>query len=143
MRGFSLIELIVVLALLGVVAAAVAPAMLRATTASPLDQAATSIADTLRDVRRGALQDARAASLIAETNSDRFWVVRQTMSGRDSVHEGRWSLPSGVTLAHVAGRAQWRFGPSGAPRPDSLVIRDSGGVRIVAVDPWTGAVTVR
>lgn len=143
MRGFSLIEVLVVLALLSVVAAGVAPAMFRATTAAPLDQAATSVADTLRSIRRRALLNARPASLVTDVRSTRFWIAEHTRAGRDTVREGDWSLPPGVTLAHIAERAEWRFGPSAPRKADSLVLRDNQGVRIVATDPWTGAVTVR
>lgn len=143
MKGFSLTELIVVLALLGVMAGAVAPAVVRTVTRSPGEQVVASIADTIRAVRREALQRGQPASLTVEPKTGRFWIVLERPPRADSLREGKWTLPPGTTLLHHRDRAQMRFAPAGMLRADSLVVRSDESIRIIAVAQWSGAVTVR
>lgn len=143
MKGFSLVELIVVLALLGVMAGAVAPAVTRTLIRSPGEQLVASIADTLRAVRREALRRGQPASLTVEPQTGRFWIALERPPRADSVREGKWTLPPATTLLHHRDRAQMRFAPAGVLRADSLVVRSDASVGIIAVDQWSGAVTLR
>jgi prepilin-type N-terminal cleavage/methylation domain-containing protein len=138
--AFTLMEMLVVIAILGVVAGVTAPAIRALRATDPL-QAATSEATTLIvRARRTAMERAIPVRVTIDPLTRRY-SVRGLVYGAppesvttDSLHvaaEVQMDVPAGRRLVMV-------FSPTGEVRGDTLVIRWRGQVSAVSADPWTG-----
>ena len=142
-RGRTLVEMLVVLTLLGGMAAIVAPA-LRAVTddGEGADRAARALADRLRRARADAAGRSVAVTLVLDPVSGRTWQA----TGDDAPMVALAPLPlrapdgrTTVTIAAGEPRARWTFLPSGVAYGAPVVVRDAAVALVVDVDPSTGA----
>jgi prepilin-type N-terminal cleavage/methylation domain-containing protein len=136
-RGFTLLELLVVLALLAITATAAVPAFLAERERGAERDAAMSLATALTRVRDGARASGAAATLVLAPADARVWLV-----WRDSTLVERLPMAPGVALgAAPSERIECRFDPSGTATPFAVTVQ--GRVSIpVRVDEWTGAITI-
>jgi type II secretion system protein H len=134
--AFTLIETVVVIAIVGVVAAAVVPMALRAARErSPLDASADALLALLGRAREDAVHRGRAVTLVVATDGARAWLRE---GGGDSAV--RIGLAPGVRLAAPEPRVVLRFEPDGRATSAAFLLRDGrdGREAIVRVHPWTG-----
>jgi len=139
-RGFTLIELIVVMLIIGIAGFVIVPALLRD---APSDTAAVAqpMATVLRAARRVAIDSGQSARLVLDPSSLRY-VVQMSSSAR-TVAEGTVPLPAGATVAADSARATFQFAPNGTAIGDSIVVSGAAQRVFVAVDRWTGEVILR
>ena len=136
-RGFTLLEVLVVLALLAITAAAAVPAFLSDHDRGPEREGATALAAALTRVRDGARESGKQATLILSPSDGRIWLV-----WRDSTVIERLPLAAGVELATQRGdRVECRFDPAGTATPFSVTVRGHVSVA-VEVAGWSGEITI-
>jgi Tfp pilus assembly protein FimT len=140
-----LAEVLVVLALLGIMTFAVAPALRVPGPQDGLGAAAMDLARVLRRTRLAALASGEDLTLEFDASTATYRVVTTAEVDVDSslLGAGALTLQPGVTLASPDVRARFRFDRRGSAEGDSVSVRASGGTAVVSVERWTGAVVVR
>jgi type II secretion system protein H len=138
--GFTLVEVIVVLAILGIMAAAVVPAYRNLAQSDELTQASDKIASVLRYARKTALQETTDLTLLVDPGSGRYWVYAD--SG-ESVIAGSWQMPEGIAISSSSPRPRFTFRRNGEAEGDSLLLRSGASTIVIWVHPWSGDVDAR
>lgn len=141
--GFTLIELVVVLAIVGVVASVVTPALRRIGTPEPRD-AAEALAAALARTSGLAARRAAPATLQLELASGSYTIVgRGAGGGADTTIGGIVRLDDGRLAGGRDGWATVTFDAIGRASGDAVVIEQGHQRWAVVADPWTGQVDVR
>jgi len=144
-RGVTIVEMVVVLTIIGIVAAAVAPALRPlGTRRDALVESRDALMSVLTRARRRAIANARTLTLTLDPETARYWMheteptdsVSATTPLDSAVSLG---LPDGVTLMGSTRRAHFVFSPSGTVSGEPIAIRVGSRVQPIALDPWTGA----
>jgi prepilin-type N-terminal cleavage/methylation domain-containing protein len=136
-RGFTLLELLVVLMLFAITAAAAVPAFLADRADGAEREAATALAMALTRVRDGARTSGASATLVLAPADGRMWLV-----WRDSTLVERITFAPGVQLAAgKSERMECRFAPTGAATPFVITIQGRRSLA-VRVDGWSGQITI-
>ena len=137
-RGFTLLELMVVLVLLAITAAAAVPAFLGNTNATAERRVATALGDALAQARGVARETGAPATFVLSPADGRYW-----LAAGDSVTTGVLPLArDGVRLAIDGGeRQQCRFEPAGPATSCAITVR-GGRELTVRVDAWSGEIRV-
>ena len=139
--GFSLIELVLVLALLGVSSLIVVPNINRGMRAQELRRTALELAAVARNLRSRAVYDGVPQQLIVRVRENRYVVPRR--------HE--FELPRSVKFAEVYGgealdgeSRRFVFFPNGSVLGGTvgLALADGAAVYAVRLEPLTGRVRV-
>lgn len=143
--GFTLIESIVVLLLLGLAAAAVGPhlqALLRPGSLA----AAQELADVYREARAMAADRGRRVIVTLDPTAG-TWHIYVGVTGSPAEAAARGNLltdrPDTRLVTAGGGPAVIRFGPGGRARGPAVAAERDGRTLGVTVDPWTGVVRVR
>ncbi len=136
--GFTLIEVVVVLVLLGVVAGVTVPAFRDATARGPRAEVTGEVLRLLEGARATALDRATVTRLMLDPRTGSYRIETDSMGHRVSLREGRLTLPAGVTLEGGPGWVAARFTATGTAVADSIVVRGSDGATSIGVDTWTG-----
>ncbi|HEX7049243.1 MAG TPA: GspH/FimT family pseudopilin [Longimicrobiales bacterium] len=141
--GFTLAELVVVLLLLGVMAAVVVPA-LRAPAPDSAPEAARRIAAVLESARNAAVDRGVAVAVRFTAATGEYVVATAPWLDRapETLGTGRLVLSPGATL-HVVGRATTVFDPLRRARGGSIIVRNGEERYEVSVDHWTGDARIR
>ena len=135
--GFTLLEVVVVLAIAGVLLAVVAPALLReARSSDPLAASADSVVRLLAHARRAAEGVGAPVELVIDP-ARRRWRAR----GGPVDTAGVIALHEGVILGGGE-RLRLRFDPRGPATGDAIVLRDGARALVVRAEPWTAATAV-
>jgi general secretion pathway protein H len=137
-RGFTLVEVVVVLVILAVTAAAVAPALLSPAPRGP-EAAAAEVVRLLSSARRLAVDRAQPVSLALNPTAGTWRAVAEPAG--DSLGAGTLALPEGVTLT-AEGPARFVFHPMGGATGGWLTLSDGARTARVQVDRWTGEARV-
>ncbi len=140
-RGFTIVEILVVLAILGITAAAVVPALARATEEDDVTATARGVERVLLAARTTALERAARidVELIPLPEGARYWVHTQGGALLDS---GTIVLAGSSRIQSPVPRPRFRFGPTGIVDGDSLLVLGTAGARVLVIDRWTGAIRV-
>jgi prepilin-type N-terminal cleavage/methylation domain-containing protein len=142
--GFTLIELIVVIAIIGVATSVVAPAFRR------LTRDARTTADAVTAVYAAAGRSAAVrrvpVTVLIETASGRFATLTEPAPGmaRDTIDQGTLPLAAGARLA--GGREGWvvvAFDSRGGARGSAIDVITEQERHEIRVDPWTAEAVVR
>ena len=131
-HGVTLIELVVVLALMGIIAGVVTPAF-RSATASD-DSTVAQLGAVVRAARARSIERAAVVTLTIDPATGRFWIDHPDTTGAIVM-----SAQSSLTGAD---RVHFRFRPTGEVAADPLSITEAGVVRAVRADRWTGKVEI-
>jgi general secretion pathway protein H len=135
--GFTLVELIVVLAILAAVAALVTPSFSRTITSARLRTAASDVRTSLARGRVLAVAAAKERTVAFDLSMGEFGVDNETMT----------RLPDTIRLGAVLpgeerrerGNVRIRFFPDGSgDEAEITVTAEDGGTLRVTVDPLTG-----
>ena len=132
-RGVTLIELVVVIALMAIIAGVVTPAFRAASPASDVS-ATAQLSAVVRAARARAIERATVVTLTVDPTTGRFWIDHPDTSGTIT-------LSAQATLSG-ADRVHFRFRPTGEVAADPLAVTESGVSRAVRVNQWTGEVTI-
>jgi type II secretion system protein H len=138
-RGFTLVEILVVLAILGITAAAVVPALARATAEDDLTRAARTLERVVVAARATALERATTVGVTLVPESGRYWV---RLPDGTTIDSGTIALDQGTRIHSAVPRPQFRFGPLGTADGDSLLLLAATGAQALVLDRWTGGVRV-
>ena len=135
--GFTLIELMMVLVLLAITAAAAAPAFLGRHAMSPERRTATSLAVALVRTRDAARERGASAMLVLAPSNGRYWIV-----AGDSSETGILPLDEGVRITNAASeRIACRFEAAGPATACTVTVHGARDVS-VRVDGWSGEIRV-
>ena len=135
--GFTLLELMVVLVLLAITAAAATPAFLGQQRMSPERRAASSLAEALVRTRDAARERGVSATLVLAPANGRYWIV----TGDSSV-TGQLPLDAGVRfISGPSDRLECRFEAAGPATACTITIHGAHD-QSVRVDGWSGEVRV-
>jgi general secretion pathway protein H len=131
-HGFTLIELVVVLAIIGLSLAIAIPLLARQVSGPALNAASGEIRAALREARSTAIAEDRSVVFRGDPGGG-FWLDRQ-----------HFTLPvmSGAQPLRVAtaGGAQISFFPSGGSSGGRVMLTSGSAQRQIAVDALTGRV---
>ncbi len=134
-RGFTLLELVLVLLMVGVAMAVAAPSLVRWGGRSRVDHAAILLCSLLNEARSRAITEARAYQLVVDPAGWKCWLTMRTEAGfvRPLAEYGRvYSLDgrlsfhwqgSGKAASHIT----IQFEPDGRVQPGQIVVFDGGG----------------
>jgi type IV fimbrial biogenesis protein FimT len=139
--GFTLVEIVVVLAMLAIVAAVAAPAFRR-----PAERGAVAAARALRGVYAEARSQSsrRGVAVVVEirtaTGEWRLGTDPDDGTAPRTLEAGVLPLPpEGRLQGGRGGTARAAFSPLGRARADRVTITGGGVRHEVSVDGWTGA----
>jgi prepilin-type N-terminal cleavage/methylation domain-containing protein len=138
-RGFSLVELVVVLLLLGMTAALSAPALMSALDRDETHASVRAVRTLLEDSRSLALERGTRVDLVIDAGDARYWV----MAGDDSATTGRLALNTDTRLQSRRDRVHFMWDARAASWIDTLHVTTGTGRTMLTVDPWSGAVIVK
>lgn len=144
-RAFSLVEVVIALAIVGTIAAIVAPRMASRMDRAALDAAAARIGREIELVRERARASSRSATVAIDLARGRLTVAGIELGG---IGDGSGVIdvsgsPYGVTIAaaNFGGRSGIEIGPYGTPkRSGAIELRRGRDTRILLVSD-AGAVT--
>jgi type II secretion system protein H len=141
-RGFTLIEMIVVLIVIAITAGLIAPAMMRMAGASTDDTESAPLSALLRAARRQALEGGTVVAVLIDPKEARYRADTSGPRGAGLLSEGELTLESGVSLESDSLRVRFTFRPDGSVFGDTLTVRGRWTSFRVSVDRWTGAIHV-
>lgn len=138
--GFTLVELIVVLAILGALAALAVPSFSRTIASARLRAGATEVRATLARARALAVLGGQVRSVVFDLDRGEYGIDNEAVLRRlpDPV---RWGALRVVSDRKERGGARVLFFPDGtAEEAEVAVTLEDGGRIRVTVDPLTGIV---
>jgi type II secretion system protein H len=137
--GFTLIELVVVLAVVAIATAFVLPSVGRSTQTLQLRSEAKRVAALLREARLQAVSQHRAARVALDRTRN---TVSLTVGEADDPHR-TVELPAGMRITVAVGGDKLTFSSRGLTRETRWMVEGPGG-RQMAIDvhPISGRVTV-
>jgi len=139
-RGFTLLELIVTLAVLALAAAVVTPAIGRGTAALQARAEVAGFAATLRHARERAISAQRTYRVLVDSEGHRVAIVAAPAASNDKeVRETRAFSPR-LTIDTSHGGAEVTFDPRGLASGADFKLTSGGIVYRVTVDRLTGRV---
>ena len=139
-RGFTLLELIVTLAVLGVAAAVVTPAIGRGTDALRARAEVAGFAATLRHARERAINVQRTHKVIVDPAAHRLAIIAAPAGDEEKEFRETRTLSSKLTIEPAHGGAEVTFDARGLASAASFKLTSGGIVYHVKVDPLTGRV---
>jgi prepilin-type N-terminal cleavage/methylation domain-containing protein len=133
-RGFTLIELVVVIALMAVIVGVSAPALASLDHRSADSSAVDVVTALLRRSRVTAIDRALAVDLTIDPATARYWIYPPETTGVLDVR-------AGTQFVAGAPRVHYRFLPDGEVNADGRLFVQQGQMSVpVLIEAWTGEV---
>lgn len=154
--GFSLLELVVVLAVLALSAGVVVPRLAAGVTTTPAEAVVEDVTEVVRSARRWALARGTEAEVRLDPESGRWridilgsgtptpdspWTEAERPWEPETI-EGRIPIPPDVRVQSRLERVVFRFRESGSAHGDAVTVVGDGRTVRIEVEPWTGAIRV-
>lgn len=140
-QGFSLVELMVVLAIVGLTTGLALPAVASAFGAGTETDITEELATLLRSTHRMSIIRGSTIELYIDPSSGRWW-IRDRRDPERMAH-GRLELDAGARLRASSARVGYIFSPRGPVRSEPVTATTTTGRTVIlSIDPWTGAVGV-
>ena len=139
-RGFTLLELIVTLAVLALAAAVVTPAIGRGTDALQARADVAGFAATLRHARERAINMQRTHRVVIDPASRRVAIVAAGATDEEKEFRETRTLSQKLSIEPAQGSGDVTFDPRGLASAASFKLTSGGIVYRVKVDPLTGRV---
>jgi prepilin-type N-terminal cleavage/methylation domain-containing protein len=133
-RGFTLIEIVVVLVILGVVAAVSVPAFRDTTPPNALRDGTAAVIHVLERARLTAVMAGHRVGVTIDPVAARYWIDSPELSGT-------FELPRDAVLWSDRARAHVTFDASGTAGADPLAVQANGQTVPILVDRFTGEIT--
>jgi type II secretion system protein H len=151
--GFSILELLVVLALMAILAAITVPSLRRWQATLPLEQSASAIQQLVARVQLDALRSGRSAGLTLESSGALFTPAVSVTTGREvlplRLPDGIRCLPAtpegsrSTSRTRSDGGLELIFHPDGTATPACLVLEDPAGRNLgLVIHRLNGSVSV-
>lgn len=141
--GFTLVEIVVVLIVLGIVAAVSVPAFAGLGAESPLASGAADVQRLLLTARERAIVLGEQTVLTYDPTTGRYEVRVSRGSGSPVLASGQVLLPDGVRATRTQSPLRFTFDPQGGGSGPALTLADPAGRRLLLlVDRWTGEARV-
>jgi prepilin-type N-terminal cleavage/methylation domain-containing protein len=137
--GFTLVEILIVLAILGITAAAVVPAFTRVAAEDDVTRASREIEAVLLRARATALDRATRVEVGFVPELGRYWIRD---GGGEPIDSGTIVMPGGSRMSSNVARPRFYLSPAGVIDGDSIAVLGSGGARAISIDRWTGSIHV-
>jgi prepilin-type N-terminal cleavage/methylation domain-containing protein len=126
--GVTLIEMVVVMALIGIMAGVVAPSIVSPERGMTSESALDRVEALLRFAKATAIDRARRVNLVIDPATSRFWLDLPDTAGD-------LALPEGATLLSSARRVHIQLEPTGkAAMSDALFVRQGESTTAVRAD---------
>lgn len=150
-RGFTIVEMVIVMVILGMMAAVAVPAFKRWVQEDEMTMATQTIESLFRLARDSAVRSGANVTVWIDSASSGVWLISEadsaalpqagSVQGRVGVTPGESiGLPASVGMHLSKGRARFAFAPSGAVFADTLELRSVMSSRVITLHPWTGDV---
>jgi prepilin-type N-terminal cleavage/methylation domain-containing protein len=133
-RGFTLVEILVVLAILGATTVVAIPAFRDALAPDPVGEATAQVVRILERARMTARVDGRSVTVTIDPRTARFWVDAPAVAGT-------FDLATGASLWSDRPRARIVFDAAGTASADPIAVQARGITTPIRVHPFTGEVT--
>jgi type IV fimbrial biogenesis protein FimT len=141
-RGFTLLEMIVVLAIMGVAAGLVAPALVSFGAQQPAGSADALLA-LLRDARLFAIQHNDLVTLRLDPTTLEYEADTSGVFGTGVLAMGKLDLGGALSLSTDQPRLRYVFQPTGAAFADTVLIHGGDRAQWVGVDSWSGVASAQ
>jgi prepilin-type N-terminal cleavage/methylation domain-containing protein len=139
-RGYTLVEMVTVIVILGITAAAALPAFARVLATDPLRETTLAVEDVLWSARTTALTRATSLSVTLNPETGRYWVSLDSPDDGSTIDSGTVTLGPGVRLQSPVPRPTFRADRLGVTDGDSLLVLGPTGARAIVVDRWAKGV---
>ncbi len=139
--GFTLVEIVVVMLLLGIVGAVVIPGFFRSSLLGTTNDTTKPIVQLLKSAQKLAIKSNTPVRVVIDLPTSRYQVT-----GRDIdtlVASGVLELPVSARMTSDSARVMFKFLPTGDALSDSLLVSSTTGSTLIKVNPWTGAIIAR
>lgn len=139
-RGFTLLEVLIVLAIMGLIAGLIVGGRPGGSSGVNLSTSAAALASVLREARAQAIAQGRPVVMQLDVKTRRYGVGRALDR----------ALPAGMTVALLTGRddivvpgqGRIRFFPDGSSTGGRITIESTAGRMVVGIDWLSGRVSV-
>lgn len=153
-KGYTLIELVVVIVMIGIVLTFAAPRLNNALLNDPLKSVARKMIGMIHDLRNEAVREQQAYTLHLDLNSNKFWTTwaSMTLEEQASAREQAPSLPRNVRIRDVwikgegkivEGEAPLLFTPKGYTRMSAVHLRSQDSREItLELNPFISKINI-
>jgi general secretion pathway protein H len=145
-RGFTLLELVLVLVVMSLVATLTYPAMLRGRTAFHLRAVGRDVIGSLRFARETAVTEQKVIMVQVDSQAQKFTVSDDVGNGARSLAmpgDVRLEVPSSTGDAVPNGQITIRFLPNGSADDAQILLRSNTGATLrIVTDAITGAARI-
>jgi prepilin-type N-terminal cleavage/methylation domain-containing protein len=136
-RGFTLLEMAIVLAVMAVASMLVAPALARFGTQQP-PRSEDRLLTLLADARKAAIVHGAQVTLRLDPTTGSYRADTTTTFGTGLFGEGTLDLAMEERLVTTLPRLTYVFKPTGAAFADTVIVRGTTSSVLIGVDPWSG-----